>query len=516
MTPAYSDKELKILYPKNLKLQLVQVLLRHGERTPVSGRFQNAGLTPYWPYCGAAQRFTSVVKTPKNGETKWGELHWRRRLEIFGSDDEPRIAEGPNGAPDSICNLGELTDRGRDTTYALGQRLRHLYVNQLEFMPNLISDADMFYLRATPIPRALESLQQTFWGMYPSSTRTGDFPITTIVTRTPADETLFPNDSNCRRLNQLSRAFAQRTADRWNESPDMKYLSSLISSYMPGNAPVAVDSHPRLSGIMDTVNSTRAHGPATKLPNKFYDKKAISIIEKISTEEWFSGYRESKEYRLLGSGSLMGDIVSRMMGSIEGKGNDGLSAVGFSGSQGPRGRGRKTGIKFALSGCHDTTLAAAMASVGAYKGEAAVWPPYTSHLALELFKDSHEGQGAETKSPGPTSQPGIGLWDSFGALFGSKPEDGNEPFIRKPTEKLNASEKKSIEGYYVRMRFNDHILTVPGCAAAGKHLDGDVSFCTLAAFKDIVDKFTPRHWKASCLMNLEEPRFPREPEPSGF
>jgi len=83
-------------------------------------------------------------------------------------------------------------------------------------MPPMIEDADMIYLRATPIPRALESLQQAFWGMYPEQHRSAKFPPVTIITRAPADETLFPNDSNCRRFAQLSRAFAQRTADRYN------------------------------------------------------------------------------------------------------------------------------------------------------------------------------------------------------------------------------------------------------------------------------------------------------------
>ena len=114
----------------------------------------------------------------------------------------------------SSSNLGELTDKGRETTLALGERLRHLYINQLGFMPKLIADADMIYLRATPMPRALESVHETFWGMYPLTARTASFPPPTVITRTPADETLFPNDSNCRRFNQLSRAFAQRTADR--------------------------------------------------------------------------------------------------------------------------------------------------------------------------------------------------------------------------------------------------------------------------------------------------------------
>jgi len=92
-------------------------------------------------------------------------VQWKRRLETFGEDDGPVDASGPRGEVDSICNLGELTDEGRMSTWQLGKRLRHLYVDQLKFMPSMIEDADMIYMRATPIPRALESLQQAFWGM---------------------------------------------------------------------------------------------------------------------------------------------------------------------------------------------------------------------------------------------------------------------------------------------------------------------------------------------------------------
>jgi acid phosphatase len=129
-------------------------------------------------------------------------------------------------------------------------------------MPDKIQDADMIYLRATPMPRALESLQQAFWGLYPAQHRSANLPPVTIHTRAPADETLFPNDSNCRRFAQLSRAFAERTSDRWNKTSEMDYLNKLMSKWMPETSKrVAVDSHPRLSGIMDTINSTLAHGP---------------------------------------------------------------------------------------------------------------------------------------------------------------------------------------------------------------------------------------------------------------
>ena len=305
----YTQEELRKLYPEGLQLQFVQILLRHGERSPVSARFQNAGLGAFWPYCAVARQMVSATM---EADSKWTPLQWRRRLETFGNDDGPVIASGPRGEVDAVCNLGELTDKGRETTWQLGRRLRHLYVDQLHFMPSTIQDADMIYLRATPIPRALESLQQTFWGLYPAQARAASFPPVTIITRAPADETLFPNDSNCRRFAQLSRAFAQRTADRWNATNEMEYLNKLISKWMPETSKrVAVDSHPRLSGIMDTINSTLAHGPETRLPKEFYDEKGRAIIDKIGVEEWFSGYQESREYRSVGIGGLMGDVVAR-------------------------------------------------------------------------------------------------------------------------------------------------------------------------------------------------------------
>lgn len=117
-------------------------------------------------------------------------------------------------------------------------------------MPTTLDTTDNMYIRATPIPRALESVQQTFYGMYPPTARIPGLQMPVIKTRSPNDETLFPNETACRRFAQLSQAFAQRTADRWNDSSDMAYLNNLISKWMPEDSKtVKVDSHPRLSGM---------------------------------------------------------------------------------------------------------------------------------------------------------------------------------------------------------------------------------------------------------------------------
>ncbi|KAL1963894.1 hypothetical protein VTN77DRAFT_7700 [Rasamsonia byssochlamydoides] len=516
----YSKEELEHLYPKNLKLQLVQVFLRHGERTPVSPRFQNAGLPAYWPYCSIARRMTAMVASKEDLST-WDNFQWRRTMEAFGHNDEAVIAAGPGGEAEGICQLGELTDKGRETTFALGQRLRHLYVDQLGFMPKIKSDAEDIYLRATPIPRALESLQQVFWGMYPASARTANFPPPVIVARALADETLYPNEGNCRRLRQLARLFADRAAQRWNTSEQMDYLNRLFSKWMPPSSPkVAVDGHPRLSGIMDTINASLAHGPSTRLPPVFYDEKGREIMDKIAVDEWFSGYKENVEYRKLGIGALVGDIVDRMVSTaVEG----GWRSETTSGTASP---GKP--IKFALSGCHDTTLAAILASMGAYENEK--WPPFTSSIAIELFSTA-DRPGAESageilkefSKPADASP----KQSSFLSFLMGRPSPSRAPtptpspsHARTPLSDLPESTRKTLRNHYVRIRYNDRPVRIPGCAAKPtNHLPGDETFCTLEAFKEIADKFTPRDWKKECQDNIDEGIFgkdDRDKVPAGY
>jgi acid phosphatase len=60
--------------------------------------------------------------------------------------------------------------------------------------------------------------------------------------------------------------------------------------------------------------------------------------------------------------------------------------------------------------------------------------------------------------------------------------------------------KKSDEqDYFVRVRYQDKIMKLPGCAETGKHHpNGDQSLCTLAAFREAVDKQIPKDWAEEC------------------
>lgn len=279
-----------------------------------------------------------------------------------------------------------------------------------------------------------------------------------------------------------------------------------------GSPRVAVDSRPRLSGILDTINSTYAHGPATRLPSEFYDTKAREIADKISSEEWFIGYREDKEYRKLGIGGLMGDVVDRMVNASVNNGwrpaTDNAEVAGQP-------------VKFAISGCHDTTIASLLMSMGAFDEK---WPPYTSSIAVELFKDN--------KAPNPRVGDMLEEFSSPGAsdgaekkpsLFarlsnrGSTPSQSTPPTSAQTGRTSIASLPAASHKNYVRIRYNDKPVRIPGCAEKkSNHLPGDETFCTLEAFKEIADKFTPQNWREECEMNLDKGMFTEGAEQSGY
>lgn len=304
-----------------------------------------------------------------------------------------------------------------------------------------------------------------------------------------------------------------------NDSEQMNYLNSLWSKYMPETSPkVAVDAHPRLSGIMDTINATDAHGPATKLPSEFYDKKGRAIIDRIAVEEWFAGYSESNEYRRLGIGALMGDVVDRMVSTAVDGGWRSSSAASGSGNA-EEGKN----IRFAMSGCHDTTLASILSSVGGFQDES--WPPFTSSVAIELFSQpSRSGADAgamleEFSNPSIASKKSGILSKFFGGSQSSAHPAPSET-ARAPISSFPAETRESLRKHYVRIRYNDRPVRIPGCVAkAENHLPGDDTFCTLDAFKEIVDKFTPKNWQTECMDNLGEGLHgpnDRERSPAGF
>lgn len=261
----------------------------------------------------------------------------------------------------------------------------------------------------------------------------------------------------------------------------MRYLNSLLQKYMPSRRPIGVNSSPKLHGIFDTINATlAASDPRIVLPKEFFDPKAYDIMDRIVMEEEYSGYKENLEYRRLGIGPILAEVVSRMN-----------RKAGFMPSQRASDAPNSLPVleasrqpALALYACHDSTLAATLTTLDAWGSRHASWPPYTSSLAIELFR-----QDCDRK-------------------------DEQQAIQQQPSTQ-----------HYVRLRYNDSAVFLPACKQAKYHLPGHENFCTLVGgsqscvlldidaicliphavqdrFGEIVNSFTPRDWKAECVANI--------------
>ncbi|KAK9448398.1 histidine phosphatase superfamily [Limtongia smithiae] len=488
--PLPSDAELRALYPANLDLINVQVLFRHGERTPVRARFQTWGLQPFWPFCKIAQQFSQTIVTFPNGAAM--PFEYVRRLESVARElpfNVPVPASGfTPGEHDGLCMLGELTDLGRATGYTLGERLRWLYVDKLRFIPPLFDDHAPFYFRSSHVARSNETLLSLLHGLYPTTYRDPELkPV--IYTRLFPQENAYPNDENCKRLSELGFMFSEVVANRWN--PVLAgYTSSKLTDVLPNG--VAIDGSPRASGIFDTVAACAAHG--VDVPAGFKDKVVVDTLRDAVIDEWYLGVKSSNEYRKLAVGALVGDFMHRINLAVAA--DKKRSTTPFAGSPftemlAKHAADRKTtpekAVKMALYGSHDTTIASILCALNAFDSK---WPPFTSDLTIELFAAPalHEGPDPSFAVAAPPQ--------ALAAVTTSTPSTPTA-ITPVPTQHRN---------YYVRLRYNDEPLTLPGCASTdADHLPGNPTFCTLDAFSRVVAEFVPQNWERACRTNLGKP-----------
>ncbi|EPY49347.1 acid phosphatase [Schizosaccharomyces cryophilus OY26] len=443
----YPDPVAGLDFPKQLELKYLQVVFRHGERAPVKERLGSAGIPKDWKLCNNARRFFAQIK----GAKEWSVLGYERKTET--PVDSALAASSKEEAKSGVCIHGELTDIGRITTRNLGEYLRERYINKLGFLPDKIETADGFYMRSTPMARALESLQHVFAGLYPDEKRPGVVP--TIYTRNWSHENLLPNENNCPRLVQLYEEFAERAAKIYDPLLAGR-ASEMMSQFMNGQPVRVVSSHPRLSGLLDTINA--AIGNRLDLHPNLVDEQWLRDAGNAVTEEWFGGYKVSKLMRQLGAGSLLNDLYMRMESQVKAD-----------------KRGAPSD-RLALYGAHDVTLAAILASLDAFDYQ---WPPFTSHLELELFKDTSKESSPKAIAGNPES-----------------PADSSKQVVLSKENAASTLPSDDSSDWYVRLTYNSNHVVMGACRGQG--YKGNETICPLSIFKDAVRALRPEDYHSLC------------------
>src|SRR5271155_742841 len=158
----FTPDQVKSLYPPDLTLQYVQIFFRHG--TPLTLSFSNLSQVSGLPSESVCNRLGS----PETGVSVARRTSSVKLLSIQQDNSTLCIiivkSRFLNRMPDSrmlikvvivsgtFLRMGtavnssilvELTDQGRVTTLALGQRLRRLYVDELGFLPKRFEDESL-------------------------------------------------------------------------------------------------------------------------------------------------------------------------------------------------------------------------------------------------------------------------------------------------------------------------------------------------------------------------------------
>ncbi|KAI9322615.1 histidine phosphatase superfamily [Dichotomocladium elegans] len=396
-------------YPDDLELILLQIVHRHGERTPVRKRLTQL-FPAVWEMC---QSNTQMFATIQSLQGKQYGVPLQRLV------DTEVPGKAPRTLPAGACYYGQLTHLGRASMAALGARLREIYIDRLHFLPDIYEDSAIS-LRSSDYQRTQESVSQLITaGLYPPEKRPDDF-VLKIRTRDPMSENLYMNPY-CYRLREITKESRKQVNELCKEK--FASLSEKLKNYVDG---VSLDSHPSANGILDTLAAAKAHG--FDLPEEVNDQ-VMNDLENIVVLEYFHAAIHSQEARRLGVGRLLGEIRDRMQARVDGS--------------------DKSSKLFVYSG-HDTTVGPVLINLGAYDMK---WPGFSSAIIFELFKQKQGGSN----------------W------FGKK------------------------ENEYVRVRYNDKVLELPGCAKDGDHhSNGDKSLCTLEAFKRIVKDQVPDDWASEC------------------
>jgi hypothetical protein len=319
----------------DLQLQQVQIVFRHGDRTPLAVLPGHLAPAQTW----TCDSFEVAESVPLESDPSFS----FQRFFINGLNFLP-----------GTCSTGQLTMLGAKQHYELGSQFRQRYVDTLQFLPAEF-DPSTIKIRSTDVYRTRLSVQSQLHGLYPPSTRSSvNLPIYTVD---PGTEYFYPNTDACPNLKPLLQATQNTPEYHAFEAamePTLEQLENILG--------VSAAEMPSWTSLYDIVTAAQAHNQT--LPQGFDD----ALIAKINYAANFimNVSFSTDKIRRLGMGRVVADLKQNFLDAIQ---------------------GRPT-TKYNLFSAHDTTVGPLVIALGVWDG---VWPPYASHLELELWRSASSG-----------------------------------------------------------------------------------------------------------------------------
>ncbi|XP_061483971.1 lysophosphatidic acid phosphatase type 6 [Rhineura floridana] len=318
-----------------LELKLVQVLFRHGARTP---------LRPI-PDVEQVEWNPALLETPVQTELDYTVTDLAGGPRPYSPYEEKYkkiVLKGGTIA-------GQLTKVGMQQMFALGERLRRRYIEENHFLSPAFKPSEVF-VRSTNIVRNLESTRCLLAGLFQQQK---EGPIT-IVTDEAESEILYPNPMNCQLLKLANR---ERLASVFLQPVIAEDLKTIKQK-------MGIDSKNEVDFflLLDNLFAEQAHD----LPSCPVLKSFLQVIEQRAVDSLLYVTKYNlRETLQMSVGPLLNVIEENIKGAVD-----------------PSSPEIKT-RKLILYAVHDVTLFPLLMALGVFNSK---WPPYASDMTLELYQ----------------------------------------------------------------------------------------------------------------------------------
>ncbi|VFV20556.1 lysophosphatidic acid phosphatase [Lynx pardinus] len=317
-----------------LELKMVQVVFRHGARSPLKPLPREQ-----------AEWNLQLLEVPPQTQFDYTVTNLAGGLKPhspFDSQYRKTVLKGGMFA-------GQLTNVGMQQMFALGQRLRKSYVEDIPFLSPTFNPLEVF-VRSTNIYRNLESTRCLLAGLFQSQK---EGPIV-IHTDEASSEVLYPNYQNCWSLQERTRGRRQAACLQPGISEDLQKVKEGMG--------IANNDGVDFLSLFDNVAAEQVHS----LPSCPTLRRFAQMIEQRAVDTaLYVMQREDRESLQMAVGPFLHILESNLR-----KVMDPATAPG------------KT-RKLYLYAAHDVTLMPLLIILGIFDHK---WPPFAVDLTMELYQ----------------------------------------------------------------------------------------------------------------------------------
>ena len=325
---------------ENFELVLVQVVFRHGVRTPI---VSVPGLEPLWEkdvHMGNLPD-TDILYEVKNisGGGK--------PFSDYDHVQKQKVSKG--GTP-----YGTLTRKGQEQMLNLGKQLRELYVERIGLIkPDY--DHNEVYIRTTNKQRTIDSARCVAAGMF-GKRDVGKGPVM-IYTVPEKDEYLYPNKVSCEKLRMwIENAFKVEQLDELEGYRDSRrYVEKELG---------LEDGTGNFYHIRDIIRALETHGLTVDHPRRDVFVQNREMIERHATQLLVStqcGHPYGRDdFLQLGIGKFLQEILQRMLEVQKGRAS----------------------YKLILYSVQEKSITPLMVALRIFHNK---WPDFAARLTFELY-----------------------------------------------------------------------------------------------------------------------------------